>query len=166
MKMIKAFYETGEPYGIFCEDDIYLRRDIKEYLPKVIYAAKKHRLDIILLGYLLPYPPIGYDFLLKYSANGIDITGYPDHVWGALCYMLSRDQAKYFIDKYTIEYGIATNSDHPYCSDWILTKDAKRRGLVWPMLALEEGEVKTDHEGQIRFHRECTKAHYNPNVFI
>jgi len=33
-------------------------------------------------------------------------------------------------------------------------------------VGVEEGEVKTDHQGQIDFHRSCFLFNYDPNKYL
>ena len=46
--------------------------------------------------------------------------------------------------------------DHNYSPDWIITKLTGSCAFVWPPLAIEEGEVATDDQGQKDFHKRCT----------
>jgi hypothetical protein len=43
-----------QAYGVFCEDDIYIRRDFSTSIQIAIDAYERTRADVMLLGYLLP----------------------------------------------------------------------------------------------------------------
>ena len=55
LEMIKYFYETELEYGIFCEDDILIHKDLKQMLPTILDDFNKMNLDVLLLGYLLQF---------------------------------------------------------------------------------------------------------------
>jgi hypothetical protein len=81
-------------------------------------------------------------------------------------YFMSRAHAKVLVNRYTPEYALAeTQAGRPFCTDWQFTKYGKR-GLLVPMVGLEEGEVKTDHQGQIDFHRSVFRYHYREERFV
>jgi hypothetical protein len=53
----------------------------------------------------------------------------------------------------------------PYSADWIITKNGNR-AIIHPLIAVEEGDTKTDHSGQNDFHRSCFLCNYNPDIHI
>ena len=57
LDMLKKFMKSDSESenGIFCEDDIYIRKGILTYLPEIISSSRRRSLDIVLLGYLLHY---------------------------------------------------------------------------------------------------------------
>ena len=77
-------------------------------------------------------------------------------------YMISRKHARFLLDKYTIEYGIADLS-RPYNPDWTLTKDGKK-AMIYPLVAVEEGSTKNDCYSQNDFHQRCFLQNYNKDV--
>ena len=169
LDMLKTFLESDAEYGIFCEDDIYIRKNLKSYISNCVSAYEKYDLEILLLGYLLPYNAaeinVHPDFKLLDSQSLF--LKYTDDVWGSQMYMLNRVIAERFLRKYTIEYALKSerNPNIPYFSpDWTLTKEAKR-AIICPMLAVEEGNVVTSHGGQALFHEKCTKFNFNPTFY-
>jgi hypothetical protein len=40
------------------------------------------------------------------------------------------------------------------------------RALLVPMMAVEEGGTKTDHDGQNEFHRRCFECNYDRDLYI
>jgi hypothetical protein len=169
LDMLKAFLESDATYGVFCEDDIYIRKDFKSYLNAIVDGYEKYNLEILLLGYLLPHASaeikVHSDFKLLDSQ--LLFLDYTDDLWGSQMYMLNKEIAEKFIRLYTVEYAIRAenNPDIPYFSpDWTLTKIG-RRAIVYPMLAVEEGNVVTSHSGQASFHERCTKFNYNPDLY-
>ena len=158
---------TTFDYCIICEDDVVLSRTLKTQIPDIISLYDKSELDILLLSYLWPYDlPENNYFPVMMQTDDWKIHGYPDDLWGAHMYFMSRKHAKVLVDRYTPEYALSeTQAGRPFCTDWQFTKFGKR-GLIVPMVGLEEGEVKTDHQGQIDFHRAVFKHHYREDKFI
>jgi hypothetical protein len=165
LRMIKYFYETGKPFGIMCEDDIYLRKSFKTDLPYIINEMKRLELDILLLGYLLPDKPYCVNGYYPFVDGSYSYHRYDNDLWGAEMYLITHAHAKYLLDKYTPQWASDNHGKHPFCSDWTITKDGNR-AMIYPMLAVEEGHVNTDHTGQIDFHRRCSQFQYNPNYYI
>ena len=164
------FKETSAEYCIVCEDDVYISRELKTQMPHIIERFKQYDLDILLLSYLWPsrefdsryFPVISEDM----SWNPFILRKYPDDLWGAHMYMISRAHAEKMLNKYTPEYAFScVGTSSPFCTDWQFTKSGNRAILV-PMVGVEEGLVKTDHQGQIDFHANCTNAHYCSEKFL
>jgi hypothetical protein len=169
---MRDFYEnTTFDYCIICEDDVFFSRELKNEIPIAIQLYKEAKLDIMLLSYLWPYHIEENNYFPKIKemntyTKEYKIHGYPQDLWGAHMYMMSRNHAKTLIDRYTHEYALSeTQEGRPFATDWQFTKYGTR-GLIVPMLGLEEGEVKTDHQGQIDFHRHVFNFHYRENLFV
>ena len=166
---MREFLEnTTYDYCIVCEDDVLLSKTLKPQINQIIDIYNKSELDILLLSYLWPYHvPVNNEYfpLIKEN-NAWKVQGYPDDLWGAHMYFFSRAHAKTMVEKYTPEYAMAElrNGRH-FCTDWQFTKFGKR-GILVPMVGLEEGEVKTDHQGQIDFHRSVYNFHYRAEKFV
>ena len=178
----KFYYETDKEFGIFCEDDIFLRKDFTEKLPKIASDFKELNLDVLLLGYLSVFRITGSscDFQVKEISKNHDneiintsyLTYYsfPDYIWGTQMYMLSRNHAKYLLDTYFFEYAeqsITTNNMIPFSADHILTKNGNR-ALITPIVAIEDNCTLYDASwgGQLNFHNNCFASHYEANIFI
>jgi hypothetical protein len=169
---MRAFLEdTTYDYCIICEDDVVLSRELKFEIPTAIQLYEETQLDMLLLSYLWPFDVAEdhyFPVLKRYDTynKSYKIQGYPEDLWGAHMYMFSRAHAKTMVDRYTPEYALAEQqSGRPFCTDWQFTKFGKR-GLIVPMLGLEEGEVKTDHQGQIDFHRSVFNYHYREDKYV
>ena len=165
----RHFYEnTSADYAIVCEDDIYISKKLKERMPEIIAGFQQNNLDFLQLSYLWPYPCVGGPHFPEIGRTENHIFHrYPNDLWGAHMYMFSRSHAQAMLAKFTPEYAFnCTNSttESPFCSDWQITKFGNR-ALISPVLGVEEGEVKTDHQGQINYHRMCSAAHYSPELF-
>jgi hypothetical protein len=156
---IIRFYKSGKPYGVFCEDDVYIHVNFKDILENVI---KNNNSQIVLLGYLIHWHPSQSGVKIN-EVDGLEYYTYNNNLWGTQCYLLTREYAKELIDYYNIEWAIENNGKLPYSSDWTITKKAIKRCLVYPPLAIEEGVVNTDHYGQIHFHKLCTEYLMNDN---
>jgi len=152
------YYMTDAEYGIFCEDDVYIHKDMAIKLPKILNDFKKLDLDILLLSYLLSFHPNNNgNFINKINDN--EYYTYSDDTWGSHMYLLNRPYAIYIINKFTIEWA-KYFKNKVYVSDWTITK-LGNRALLWPPLGVEEGEVNCKDIGQIDFHKKCKEFLYN-----
>jgi hypothetical protein len=75
--------------------------------------------------------------------------------------MISRQYAKQLLDKYI--YNEFDINACVFSADWTITKEAKKRALISPLLFLEEGNSGGDDGPHTPFHRRCKFAHYNDN---
>jgi len=174
LDIIREFYFNSEKeYGIFCEDDIYIRKDFVEHLPKIVENFESMQLDLLLLGYLTRYTidenHAGIHLKGPKSTNEHPFSYYnlPDFIWGAQMYMLSKSQAGALITKYSPPYAdlsITNTSMKPFNSDWTITKEGNR-ALIYPMIALEDGKTNYSDQGQFILHRECHEANYIKDMF-
>ena len=176
--MINKFVtETDKEYGIFCEDDIYLDKNLANDIPTLVEDFKTMGLDTILLGYLTTHKIEEYHsgYSLKDNFSNKDRTkkyhNYPDELWGAQMYMISRSQAKQLLEKYYNDYAEKSINPElnanmrPFCSDWTITKEGNR-ALVYPMYAVEDGKTNYEDGGQHNFHKDCFYHNYKPEQFI
>ena len=167
MDSIRHFYEkTTKPYGIICEDDILLSKHFATDLPRIMDRYKELKIDVLLLGYLLPIrlTKDTPEFKLLDEIEGYTFYDFPYHLWGSQMYLIHREHAKFLLDKYTIDYATADLS-RPYNPDWTLTKDGKK-ALIYPMLALEEGIEKSNDATQSDYHLNCFFMNYNSDVYF
>jgi hypothetical protein len=177
LDMIYYFYNnTDKEYGIFCEDDLLIHKNLLEFMPKIINDFKVLDLDVLLLGYLVQHKINEFipDFHLKNSGiiNSIDnkykYHNYHEQIWGTQMYMLSRKQAGILLDKYYTEYAdksVKETNMTPFSSDWTLTKEGNR-GLIYPMLACENGLLSYDNHSQNTFHQNCFTISCDMENFI
>jgi hypothetical protein len=161
MAMIGQFLQTGDEVAVFCEDDVHLHRDFATLLASAIRAFHEMDHDVMLLGCLSLDRPT--DEVSRYG-------NYDDDQWGTQMYMLRRRYAGHLQKKYDDDYAIRSLTDEsmiPFSSDWTITKDTKLRSMALPMLAVEEGAIEdTNASGQVRFHRLCHEAHYDPDSYV
>ena len=165
---IRHFVDNSSAnHCIVCEDDILISKSFHKELPQVIQHFDKCQLDVLLLGYLMPYR-IEKNAFNDEKALGVyeSYSFYPyyEGLWGSQMYLISRNHAKKLLEKYTVEYAMA-NLEHPFSPDWTLTKDG-HRALIYPMMVLEEGTTKTNHTGQNEFHQKCFETHYDSEKFF
>jgi GR25 family glycosyltransferase involved in LPS biosynthesis len=183
LDMIQTFYNDDSiDYGVFCEDDIQIHKDFKTIIPDVINDFKTLGLDVLLLGYLITFKIEHWftGFNLKENVSKNELTAknykyhnYPNDIWGAQMYMLSKDSAKNILNKYRDETGYADKSFNnpemtPFSADFTITKDGNR-ALIYPPLAIEDGKSSFEHYGhlgQYNFHKQSHDAHYDPLYFI
>jgi len=154
---------TTANYCIICEDDILISKNLNNDLPNIISQFNHLKLDILLLGYLMPYKLESNNYF-KLKENSYSYHSYPDDLWGSQMYLISRSYGIFLLNKYTIDYA-QTHEDEPYSPDWVITKNGNR-AILYPMVALEEGDSKSDHQGQNDFHRRCFECNYKDGVFI
>jgi hypothetical protein len=156
LEMIRIFLEdTDAKYGIFCEDDIFIRKDFKQSIDRAIELYEMQNLDILLLGYLLNYVPYHTPRL------GFQALEYGTNLWGAQMYMMDKRAAQAVYDAFCDRSRVSG----PYSSDWTITKFGKR-AMIYPMIAVETGAVCTSHVGQVNFHRACYELNFDPEIHI
>jgi len=154
--MIREFLTHSDAkYGIFCEDDIFIRKDFKQSVVRAIELYEMQKLDVFLLGYLINYVPYHTPCL------GFNVLEYDDNLWGAQMYMLDRSAAQKILDA----FGDRLRVSVPYNPDWTITKFGKR-AMIYPMIGVESGTVNTTHAGQINYHRACFELNYDPELHI
>ena len=177
LDMIHQFLNYSEkPYGIFCEDDILIHIQFKEYLLKTIPLFEELKLDVLLLGYLISYKveednhyffeiptnkKISNDFPFKFFNFNNDL-------WGTQMYMLNRKNAQSLIDKYYYHYIEDFHVDPtmiPFSADWTITKDGNKAAL-YPLLVVEDGKTHYDHLGQHNLHYYSFINNYIENIHI
>lgn len=158
---------TKNDYCIVCEDDILVSKNIVNDLPEIINIFNKLELDVLLLGYLLPFKIYDWftHFPLKYRNDKYSFYDFPNDLWGSQMYMISRKHAGYLLDKYTIEYAISTVETEPFSQDWTLTKNGKK-SILYPMVALEEGDSKSGLNSEQQFHYNCYQTNFDADVYI
>lgn len=181
LDMIRAFLDTDHQVGIFCEDDILIDAGFAKKLGHVVSDFINMGYDTMLLGYLIGSPvsehshhkiaqtvyvdlETGNPTVFKYYDYGMD-------VWGTQMFMLSRAEAQRLHDKYATHYADAflknpAAFEQPFSADWTLTKDGAKKCMVYPMLAIEDGLTKYDHDGQTEFHRLSHSAHVNVSKYV
>ena len=167
LDMIRKFLSSSASWGVFCEDDIYIRNDFTKTLRQAINGYIRMELDVLLLGYLIPYSPITTNINECHSElePTFSFLTYGDNLWGAQMYLLDRKAAQVLVDKYGNHTKVEGPFNSPFCSDWTITKFGKR-AAIYPMLAVEEGYVNTEHEGQRAFHTICKALNYNVDLHI
>jgi GR25 family glycosyltransferase involved in LPS biosynthesis len=155
---IAKFYETGKPYGLFCEDDVHIHKNLGKELPIIMGEFNAMQLDILLLGYMTTNT---IEWWNRYHR-------YPQDQWGIHLFMISRSYAKTLIEVYGPDYAAKSykNTNMVCCNpDWTLSKYTEKRALRYPMLAVEDGKGAYDHYGQGEFHRESHRKNYREGEF-
>ena len=157
--------ESGGEYVIVCEDDIMVSKHLPNDLPEIIETYERLTLDVLLMGYLIPYKITddNHFYPLKERNYKYSYHGYPGDIWGSQMYMVSRKHAEILLQKYTVEN--ASSSKEPFSPDWTLTKMGNR-AVIYPMVALEEGDTKCTWDSEIDYHQRCFKTHYVEREFI
>jgi len=170
LDMLQTFINSDADFGVFCEDDIRLKKHIRPMLPEIMLQFRRHNLEILLLSCLCPYVPVEIQVHQTHGVlehPNVYLT-YDTNLWGAHMYMLDRMTAQKMLAKYNLAYAEETltnpNLIH-FSPDWTLTKDAVKKAAIYPMLSLEGGEVATDHEFQVMFHKQSFEAHFNPDIY-
>jgi hypothetical protein len=176
LDMIKEFYDSDNEYGIFCEDDILINKDLPSLIPSIIDNFKKLNLDILLMSCLFTYDIDYYKYCWHTLAVSVhqnreyNFHSYADKVWGAQMYLISKKYAKELLDKYYINSGYLSRSlfekDYiPFSVDWTITKNGKR-ALIYPMMALENRDVNYEDKGQELCRNLCFELNYKQDIFV
>jgi hypothetical protein len=165
---IRHYCETSNsPYCIVCEDDIHISRSFISDLENLLPHVEEMQLDLVMLGYLLPFKIEMTTYLHAQHFPLIRNTGqftlhrYPNDIWGSQMYLFPRRYADVMIELYDINNAFKNlgNSDYNYNPDWTLTKNGNR-ALISPMIAVEEGVNVSGDEGQIHYHMLCHNTNY------
>lgn len=163
----------SDEYCIIMEDDIHLHIHFKEYICSVINTMKKHNLNLILLGYLLPYQidtstilhSKYYPIIDEEIINNVNIKyhKYPSDLWGNQVYIISRSCAKTLLQKYKME-NLNKETLLTFSPDHTITK-LNASAIINPMIAVEEG-INNTTDSQHFFHRSCFDKNYNKYTYI
>ena len=163
--------QKGE-YVIICEDDIMVSKHLPNDLPEIIESYERLKLDVLLMGFLIPYKITddNHYYPLKERNYKYSYHHYPSDIWGSQMYMVSRKHAQKLLEKYTVEHAVlaeknGTAKDEPFSPDWTLTKYGNR-SVIYPMVALEEGDTKCNWDSEIDYHQRCFKMHYVEREFL
>ncbi len=155
LHMIREFYyDTTMSYGIFCEAEIHIHKDLGEIMTKILSDFNVLNLDVLLLGYHIPFIAdeimLATEFPLKRDTNSrakYKYHNYPYDVVGKQMYIISRNHAKYVLDKYYAGYINKTFIDDdgvPFSlSDFIITCDGNT-ALISPALAVVNTKNKSE----------------------
>ena len=169
---IAKFYETGKPFGLFCEDDVHIHKDLGKELPIIMGEFNAMKLDILLLGYMTTKTIEWWQHNYPLVYDGVHVPyryhRYPQDQWGIHLFMISRSYAKTLLDAYGPDYAARAYKDPSMtcCNpDWTLSKHTANRALRYPMLAVEDGKGNYDHHGQGEFHRESHRQNYREGEF-
>jgi hypothetical protein len=172
LDMIQQFYNTDKKYGFFCEDDVMIHRDLPTLLPSVMAEFDAMNLDILLLGHMTTYKIERWmqDYSVKhhFEDRPYSYHNYPSQHWGAHLYMISRNYAKWLLEKYESGYAYQSYVDKSlpaFSPDWTITKNCNR-ALMYPMLAVEDGNGEYPPGGQRNFHMDSHRINCIPGIFI
>jgi len=132
--------------AIICEDDINFIKRFKEILGRVICDFDVLELDILLLGYLIPYKIGDENLFTNYKLKKpmppnsfFKYHNYPEYLNGTQMYIISRKHAKCLLHLYYSFY--AGFGDKYFNPDKILIRDGNK-ALIYPMLAIENNKQK------------------------
>jgi hypothetical protein len=164
---IRHFYENSNSnHCIICEDDIYISNNLNDNISMIINDFDELKLDILMLGYLLPFKLENeFYFPTIKKNNNYSYHKYPNDIWGTQMYLISKKFAKELLDIYTVSYAYENKNKIPYSPDWIITKNGNR-ALIYPMVAVEEGINLSDSDSQQSFHKKCFEINYIKEKYI
>jgi len=145
LSMLQKFIDSNERFGIMCEDDIFIHKDIKHKVNELLMLD----FDIILLGYLYPNDHMIYKHMIG------NLYTYPNDLWGAQMYLITREYAMYCLNNFK------PDTTPVFSSDFTITKNG-RRYIYYPMLAVEEIGFH-EHQGQHQFHKNSHLININNN---
>lgn len=184
LDMLRLFLEAGTQFGVFCEDDILVRRDFGQHLPQIVEHFKELELDVLLLGNLCSNPDFRYfsnfpeRLTRPLSESSAFSTPYPfkyyaynsdpeSAVWGTQMYMLHRSQAHFLLQKYANGYSDKTIFDKSlvhFSADWTITKEGTK-AIIYPLVAIENYEAEYEDEGQNICRKKCHHLFYSEEIF-
>lgn len=173
MDSLRDFEQNPEAgnYCIVCEDDVYISNNFAADVAQLVPVFDQLQLDILMLGYLLPFK-IDMStclhrehFAVIGQSADYTVHKYPNDIWGTQMYLISRKYAKFLLELYTVDYALKNIDKVTFSSDWTITKNGNR-GLVTPMVAVEEGVNTSGHGGQVYYHVVCSSVHYDKNKYL
>lgn len=159
------FITSDKKYCLVCEDDVHISKTLSDDLKVIIPVFDELKLDLLLLGCLLPYKVsssnlYGCNYLK--SVGNFSIFEYPfESTWGTQMYLITRPYAIKLVTMYNIDFAISNNTDDVFAADWIITKKGKC-ALIQPFLGVEEGGVSGPDNNQNKFHNTCNHVHFDP----
>lgn len=163
---IRDFIEnSNNNYCIVCEDDILISKNFNKDLPNILRDFNELNLDILLLGFLYPNKIEYNNKFILLRENKYAFYNYPNDLWGSQMYLISRKHGEQLLKQYTIEFALNNLNSIPFNPDWTITKTGNK-ALIYPMIAVEEGNTKTEHAGQNSFHDLCFKQNYRDGIHI
>jgi len=158
------YYNNNNKYAVICEDDILIHNNFKEIFNKIINDFNILELDILLLGYILPYKIDQYNVDTKYPLkrpmylySPFKYYEYPGYLSGSHMYMITKNFVNYLLNKYYYNSLNGLN-EYVFMVDKTIIKHGNR-ALLYPMLAIE------DDNQEDKYHKFCHKIHYN-EVYI
>ena len=137
LRCMQEFLKTGDPLGIIIEDDVRFRKDFLQMVDRV--SKYFYDVDVISLGYVnIPHGNV------EYIEDTIGIVRYVGlgNPWGAQCYMLSREYAQRFVDRFSGEDLLAAYTGH-FVTDWVIFDPAigcRRHALSTPICVEDSTE--------------------------
>lgn len=157
---------STKEYIVIFENDVFLRKTLHVDLQRACEAMKEYELDTLLIGYLINDIP-EHSWCTHLYTDRYDNRYYnvPDSIWGAHGFILTKAQAKFYIDKYTVDNILSSDRTEILSVDWVFTKQG-RRAIIYPPLCVEEGEIPSDNEVHKVYHRECKNFQYNDNYTL
>jgi hypothetical protein len=162
LSLIRKFYESENEYAVICEDGIFVHKNLKTDMPRIIEEFKSLKLDMLLMGYLIMQPSVPDFFLMKKMEN-FSFYYMPEPLWGAQMYLISKKYAREVLEKYSETEKYANLEENVEkergldpkisASDWSITKGGNR-AMVHPMYGVKDGSSFYEDEGQRKIHFE------------
>lgn len=168
---IRHFYEhTTASHCIVCEDDIHIAKNFLTDLTEIIPIFDQLELDVLMLGYLLPFKIDmstelhQQHFPIIKQSKTFTFHRYPDDIWGSQMYMLPRRYAEFMLEVFTVNYALENIKTLNFNPDWIMTKYGNR-AMIAPMIAVEEGVNVSGDDSQVYYHSLCHDVNFNPDYY-
>jgi GR25 family glycosyltransferase involved in LPS biosynthesis len=172
---IRTFYDSGKDYGLFCENDVLVNKNLPFFLPEIMGEFAVMGLDSLLMGYMTSWKL--EDWMEGYCRKqGSEVfinrpykyLNYPDHHWGIHGLLLGRKGAKLILDRLEGRADEWIDHESHFSPDWTITKMGNR-ALITPMFLVENGEDGMEHYGdwhQWQFHHATWSFNALPGVFV
>ncbi len=97
------------------------------------------------------------------ESKGYVYFAYGSELWGTQMWMVSRESAPKYLEKFTMDFMITNPT--PFSPDWLFTKYGTR-ACIYPMLGVEEGNSLKKEYAQIAYHQQCHQVQYDPEKYI
>jgi hypothetical protein len=169
---IRNFYYSNKEFGVFCENDVLVNKNLPFFLPDIMSEFKTMNLDLLLLGYMCTFKleewMQGYSLKHEFKDRPYKYLNYPNHQWGIHGLMLDKKGARLILETFWNRANEYIGHESNFSPDWTITK-VGNRALITPMFIVENGEDNMEHYKDVtqhQFHLNTWKFNHIPDVFI
>jgi GR25 family glycosyltransferase involved in LPS biosynthesis len=133
IRAMQRLVDSGEPLGIIIEDDVRFHKEFNTVVETLAPLLQTGEYDLLSLGFVnLPHGPFR-------DVSGIEVSYHQvplSNPWGAQCYMVTREYAKYFTERCSKD-DLSETYHGNFVTDWVIFDTPCRRLTTKIPYALE-----------------------------